>query len=309
MPLFNSKKPTHNFPPPVGYNTVHSEEKKKRTSITNFFTHPPTINLKRKHQDDVEEGHLDQQEEQNKRKKTAAAAAAAAAANMKAHMGNMSRLFQRIAVTVNRSTRGSTPRKEPQPEFVDIFQTMELPTIEWTDGNLGILPQQHPITAPVTLQQQQQQVPNILQEKLRLLSQQSQLQLQSYLQQPQLQPPLQQQQQQQQPILLSPQEEDEDSVFCINTTEYLEFPVPPSLPATHHVMRRQESLNSATSTTPSRLNSLIIAEEEEDSDDESMPSTPFNDSICYNESTLTTNNKADQLALISTSSPLSSSLL
>ncbi|KAL9545559.1 hypothetical protein MBANPS3_007094 [Mucor bainieri] len=304
MPLFNSKKPTHNFPPAVGYNTVHSEEKKKRTSITNFFTHPPTINLKH----DVEEGHLDQQEEQNKRKKTAAAAAAAAAANVKAHMGNMSRLFQRIAVTVNRTTRGTTPRKEPQPEFVDVFQTMQLPTIEWTNGNLGILPQQQqPNATAATFQQQQQhQVPNLLQEKLRQLSQQSQMQLQSFLQQPQLQPPPLQQQQ---PLVPPPlHEEDEDSVFCINTTEYLEFPVPPSLPATHHVMhRRQESLNSGTSTPPTRLTSLIIAEEEEDSDDESMPSTPFNDSICYDEST--TNNKTEQLALINTPSPLSSTTL
>ncbi|KAK4513284.1 Mitochondrial intermediate peptidase [Mucor velutinosus] len=275
MPLFNSKKPTHNFPPPVRYNTIHNDAE--------------------------EEGHSNQQQEQIKRKKTAAAAAAAAAPSMKAHMSNMSRLFQRIVVTVKRSTRGSTPRKEPQPEFADIFQTMQLPTIEWTDGNLGISPHHPTVTAA-----SQQQMPNILQEKLKLLSQQSQLQRQAHLQSPQLQlSPLPQQQQ---PILLSPQENDEDSVFCINTTEYLDFPVPPSLPTTHHVMRsRQESLN--TSTPPTRLNSLIIAEEEEDSDDESMPSTPFNDSICYDESSNTNNNKTEQLALINTPSPLSPLLL
>ncbi|EPB90276.1 hypothetical protein HMPREF1544_02962 [Mucor circinelloides 1006PhL] len=281
MPLFNSKKPTHNFPPPVGYNTIHSEEKKKRTSITNFFHHPPVINLKRKHQDDVED--LPDQEEQNKRKKTAAAAAAAAAANMKNHMGSMSRLFQRIAVTVNRTTRGSTPRKEPQPEFVDVFQTMQLPTIEWTDGDLGILPHQT----------QSQQVSSVLQEKLELLSQYTQPQSQLPQPQPQPQPQLQQ-------LLALQEEDDEDSVFCINTTEFLEFPVPPLLPI--HVMRRQES--TSTSTPPTRLNSLIIVEEEEDSDDESMPSTPFNDSICYDESN--NNNKSEQLALTATPFPLSS---
>lgn len=303
MPLFNSKKPTHNFPPAVGYNTINNEEKKKRTSITHFFSHPPAINLKRKHQEDMEEGLVDPQEEQNKRKKTAAAAAAAAAANVKAHMGNMSRLFQRIAVTVNRTTRGTTPRKEPQPEFVDVFQTMQLPTIEWTDGNLDILPQQQIATAESQQRQQQQhQVPNLLQEKLRQLSQQSQLQLQSFLQSPQIQ-------HQQQPPPLPPQEDDEDSVFCINTSEYLEFPVPPSIPATHVMHRRQESVNSSCSSTPpTRLNSLIIVEEEEDSDDESMPSTPFNDSICYDESN-NTNNKTEQLALMNTPSPLSSTLL
>ncbi|KAL7328447.1 hypothetical protein PS15p_206716 [Mucor circinelloides] len=290
MPLFNSKKPTHNFPPPVGYNTIHSEEKKKRTSITNFFHHPPVINLKRKHQDDVED--LADQEEQNKRKKTAAAAAAAAAANMKNHMGNMSRLFQRIAVTVNRTTRGTTPRKEPQPEFVDVFQTMQLPTIEWTDGDLGILPHQT----------QSQQVSSALEEKLELLSQHPRLQSQPSQPHPQLQPQPQPQLQlqQQQQLLALQEEDDEDSVFCINTTEFLEFPVPPLLPI--HVMRRQES--TSTSTPPTRLNSLIIVEEEEDSDDESMPSTPFNDSICYDESN--NNNKSEQLALAATPFPLSS---
>ena len=188
---------------------------------------------------------------------------------------------------------------------------MQLPTIEWTDGNLGILPQQQMATAAALQQQQQQQhnhhhhhhqVPNLLQEKLRQLSQQSQLQLQSYLQ------PLQQQPM---PPPPSPQEDDEDSVFCINTSEYLEFPVPPSIPASHVMHRRQESLNSnssSTSTPPTRLNSLIIVEEEEDSDDESMPSTPFNDSICYDESN-NINNKTEQLALINTPSPLSSTTL
>ncbi|CEP18594.1 hypothetical protein [Parasitella parasitica] len=247
MTLFNTKK-SSNLPPAVGYNTYHTDERKKRTSITNFF-HPPSVSLKRRHEDDDTQ---DAQEQENKRKKTAAAAAAAAAANMKNHLGTMSRLFQRIAVTVNRSARSSTPRQDPQPEFVDIFQTMKLPTIEWTNGDLGILPSLPPLPQP-------SQTPRVMQEKVQLPPQP----LPQPLPQPQLQ---------------LPQEKERDSVFCINDTEFMEFPVPPLLKTVPKRRVRQDSC-------PPKFNSLIIIEEEETSDDdESMPSTPFNDPISYDES-------------------------
>lgn len=250
MPLFHfeHKKPSK-FPPPIGYDTSYNGGKKKRTSITNFF-HPPSITLKRKYEDDLQD-QQDQQEQENKRKKTAAAAAAAAATNMKGHMGTMSRLFQRIAVTVNRSTRSSTPRKDPQPEFVDVFQTLQLPTIEWTNGSLGILPPQPP------------QIVEPAKEK-------------DQLEQPQPQPQPQ------------PEEQEEDSVFCISNTEFMEFPVPPLLRTIPKKPMRQDSC-------PPKFNSLIIIEEEtsDDDDDESMPSTPSNDPILYDESS----NKIEFLGL------------
>jgi hypothetical protein len=252
---FESNKKPSNFPPPVGYDTNYNGEKKKRTSITNFF-HPPSITLKRKHEDDLQ----DQQEQENKRKKTAVAAAAAVS-NMKNHMGTMSRLFQRIAVTVNKSTRSSTPRKDPQPEFIDVFQTLKLPTIEWTNGSLGILPSQTPhIVEPAK-------------ENAQLKQHQAEHQAEH-----QVEHQAEHQEENQ----------EEDSVFCINNTEFMEFPVPPLLKTIPKRSIRKDSC-------PPRFNSLVIIEEEtsSDDDDEFMPSTPSSDPILYDES----NNKIELLGL------------